>query len=87
MYRQIILLSDFAAVSSNLYFPRNFIPFRASELALPWNSECLGMSAFFCGITETVLSLFRGIFSERNSVPNPTLLDHLKSEIKKYTYS
>jgi hypothetical protein len=24
------------------------------------------------GITETVPSLFRGIFSERNSVPNPT---------------
>ncbi len=29
------------------------------------------MSAFFRGITETVPSLFRGIFSERNSVPNP----------------
>ncbi len=40
-------------------------------MALPWNSECLGMSAFFRGITETVPSLFRGIFSERNSVPNP----------------
>jgi hypothetical protein len=48
------------------------VPFRASELALPRNSECLGMSAFFRGITETVPSLFRGIFSERNSVPNPT---------------
>ncbi len=29
------------------------------------------MSAFFCRITETVLSLFRVIFLERNSVPNP----------------
>jgi hypothetical protein len=47
------------------------VPFRASELALPRNSECLGMSTFFRGITETVPSLFRGIFSERNSVPNP----------------
>jgi hypothetical protein len=30
------------------------------------------MSTFFRGITETVPSLFRGIFSERNSVPNPS---------------
>ena len=52
--------------------PFRSIPFRASELALPRNSECLGMRAFFRGITETVPSLFRGIFSERNSVPNPT---------------
>jgi hypothetical protein len=51
--------------------PFHSVPFRASELALPRNSECLGMSAFFRGITETVPSLFRGIFSERNSVPNP----------------
>jgi hypothetical protein len=29
------------------------------------------MRAFFRGITETIPSLFRGIFSERNSVPNP----------------
>ncbi len=48
------------------------VPFRASELALPRNSECLGTSAFFRGITETVPSLFRGIFSERNYVPNPS---------------
>ncbi len=47
-------------------------PFRASELALPRNSECLGMSTFFRGITETIPSLFRGICSERNSVPNPS---------------
>jgi len=51
--------------------PFRSIPFRASELALPRNSECIGMSTFFRGITEAVPSLFRGIFSERSSVPNP----------------
>jgi hypothetical protein len=30
------------------------------------------MSTLFRGITETVPSPFRGIFSERNSVPNPS---------------
>jgi hypothetical protein len=29
------------------------------------------MSTFFRGITEAISSLFRGIFSERNSVANP----------------
>jgi hypothetical protein len=48
--------------------PFRSVPFRASELALPRNSECLGMNAFFSGITEIVPSLFRGFFSERNSV-------------------
>jgi hypothetical protein len=57
--------------------PFRSLPFRASELALPRNSECLGMSTFFRGITETVPSLFRGIFSERNSVPNPTHTQHI----------
>jgi hypothetical protein len=51
--------------------PFHSVPFRASEWSLPRNSECLGMSTFFRGITEIVPSLFRGIFSERNSVPNP----------------
>ncbi len=46
------------------------IPFRASELNLPWTSESLGMSTFFRGIT--VPSLFRGIFLKRNSIPNPS---------------
>ncbi len=32
----------------------------------------LGMSTFFRGITESIPSLFRGIFSERNSVANPS---------------
>ncbi len=35
------------------------------------SSAELGMNAFFRGITEIVPSLFRGIFSEGNSVPNP----------------
>jgi hypothetical protein len=52
--------------------PFRSVPFRFSELALPRKSECLGMSTFFRGIRETIPSLFRGIFSERNSVPNPT---------------
>jgi hypothetical protein len=51
--------------------PYRSVPFRASELALPRNSECIGMSTFFRGITEYVPSLLRGIFSEGNSVPNP----------------
>ncbi len=60
------------------------VPFRASELALPWNSECLGMSTFFRGIKETIPSLFRGSFSERNSVPNPRL--YLLSMVKGLCY-
>jgi hypothetical protein len=57
--------------------PFRFVPFRASELALPRKSECLGMNTFFRGITETVPSLFRGIFSEQNYVPNPsTVMRH-----------
>ncbi len=59
------------AVLYNLFFLWISVPFRASELAPPQKSECLGMSTFFRGITETIPSLFRGIFSERNSVPNP----------------
>ncbi len=64
----------FCCCSVKVIFSAEFhsVLFRASELALPRNSECLGMSAFFRGITEPILSLFRGIFSERNSVPNPT---------------
>ncbi len=58
-----------AGVPQNFIFSRNSVPFRASELALPRNSECLGMGTFFRGITETVPSLFRGI----NEIPFPTL--------------
>jgi hypothetical protein len=32
------------------------------------------MSTFFCGITETLSSLFRGIIFKLNSVPNPILV-------------
>ncbi len=68
--------------------PFRSVSFRASELALPRNSECLGMSTFFRGITETVPSLFCGIFSERNSVPNPTLtaaVDNNMYPVQEYT--
>ncbi len=66
--------AQYLVCSVKLHFFAEFrsVPFRASELAFPRNSECLGMSTFFRGITETIPSLFRGIFSERNSVPNPT---------------
>ncbi len=37
------------------------VPFWALELAIPRNSECLGMGAFFGRIMETVPRLFRGI--------------------------
>ncbi len=60
LYQRPVKLNFFAEFRS--------VPF---QLALPRNSECLGMGTFIRGITETVPSLFRGIFSERNSVPNP----------------
>jgi hypothetical protein len=56
-----------------LFCETNFfcrIPFYSKLRTLPWTSECLGLSTFFRGITATVPSLFRGISSERNSVPN-----------------
>jgi hypothetical protein len=54
-----------------LIFPRNSIPFRGIGSSAPRNSECLGIIVFFRGITETVPSLFRGIFSKQNSVCSP----------------
>ena len=50
-------------------------PFRSVPSFGIDSSVILGMhrmSTFIRGITETVPSLFRGIFSERNSVPNPS---------------
>jgi hypothetical protein len=47
------------------------VPFRGSELALLRNSECLRVSTFLRKITETVPSIFHGIFSEQNFVSNP----------------
>ncbi len=58
------------ASSVKLYFLQNSVPFcsvpsfgisSSAELGMPRNEH-----------SETVPSLFRGIFSERNSVPNPT---------------
>ncbi len=62
------------SVKLNFFAKFRSVPFRASELALPRNSECLGLSTFFRWITETIPSLFRRIFSERNSVPNPIII-------------
>jgi hypothetical protein len=48
-----------------------FMPF-PSVLSVGIDSSVnFGMSTFFRGITEAVQSLFRGIFSERNSAANP----------------
>ncbi len=67
-YRQIICLLFRKAI-----FPRNSVPFhfelRNGLFHGIWNS--VGMSTFFRGRTESVPRLFRGIFSERNSVANP----------------
>ena len=66
------MIIEAVQVSLNFILLRNSVPFRsvrASELALPRDPEGLGISTFFQGLTETVLSLFRGIFSEQNSVP------------------
>jgi len=73
MYRQIILLSIFLLFRKTNFF-RGFhsVPsFRigsSAELGMPRN-EC-----FLPRNKATVPSLFREIFSERNSVPNPTLV-------------
>ena len=71
-----VVLSCYLGYSEKTSFfrgiPFRSLPFRASELTLPCTSKCLGMSTFFCGITKNVPSLFRGIFSEQNSVANPS---------------
>jgi hypothetical protein len=46
-------------------------------LALPRDSECLGISTFFRGIMETVPRLFHGIF--RNEIPFLSLLTSFTS--------
>jgi hypothetical protein len=51
--------------------PFRSVWFRTTKLTLSMNTEFCGMSTFFRGITETVPSLFRGIFSERNFDGNP----------------
>ncbi len=38
----------------NWFFSHNSVPFRVSDLTIPWTSKCLGMNTSFCGITETV---------------------------------
>jgi hypothetical protein len=50
-----------------------FMSFRSVSSFGIYSSECLGMTTFFRGITESIPILFRGIFSERNSVVNPSV--------------
>ncbi len=61
-------------VPQNFIFSRNSVPFHSvpsfgigssAELGMPRNGHFLPRN------NGTVPSLFRGIFSERNSVPNP----------------
>jgi hypothetical protein len=56
-----------------VFFPRNYVPFQASEWLFRGPRNTFGKSNFFRGITEPIPSLFRGIFSERNSVANPKI--------------
>ncbi len=55
-------------------FPRNSVPFhfelRNGHFRGIRNS--VGISTFFCGITESIPRVFRGIFSEQNSIANPS---------------
>jgi hypothetical protein len=63
--------NHFFGYSGKLFF--RGIPFR-SELRnglFRGIHNSVGMSTFFRGITESVPRLFRGIFSERNSVASP----------------
>jgi hypothetical protein len=48
------------------FMPYSSVPSLGIDSAV--NLECLGMRTFFRGITEAIPSLFRGNFSERNSV-------------------
>jgi hypothetical protein len=53
-----------------LNIPFRFVPIRTSEWTIPRHG-IPARSTFFWGITKTVLSLFRRIFSERNFHDNP----------------
>jgi hypothetical protein len=70
------LLSYFGCFRKLIFFrgiPFRSVPFRVTEWTLPRHSESHGMSTLFRGITKTVPSLFRGIFSEQNFDGNPNL--------------
>jgi hypothetical protein len=69
--RMLSILFAGAGFFVTLIYSCHFLPFRASESTLPETLECLGMSTFFRGITKPIPSLFRGVFSEQNSVANP----------------
>jgi hypothetical protein len=72
-YRKIILLS-YLGYYVKLFFPFYSVPLRASEWAVPCTSECPRNEHFLPqnnGI-HSESTVFRGIFSEKNSVANPT---------------
>ncbi len=54
-----------------VFLPHNSVPFQASEWLFCGPGNSLRMINFFRGITESIPSLFRRIFSEQNSVANP----------------
>jgi hypothetical protein len=54
--------------------PSHSVSFRVSELALRWNSECLGMSTFFSRNNGNRSESIPRIFYEQNSVPKPYFL-------------
>jgi hypothetical protein len=64
-YQELINNSPSMSTVRIIFF--RFIPFRSK----PRNSECLGMSTLFRGITESVPSQFQGIFW--NKIPFQTL--------------
>ncbi len=70
-------------VSPNLIFSRNSVPFRTSEWAIPRHTEFRERCTLFRGITKTIPSLFRGIFSERDFDGNSNC--HLVSRIRSPT--
>ncbi len=70
-FGQIILLSYFGCFVKQIFFPKfSSIPIfginPTVDLVMPWNEHFLPLN------NKTVLSLFHGIFSQHNSVPNPT---------------
>ncbi len=68
------------SIPSNFIFSRNLFrsfPFRTSEWAILRGTKFRGISIFFRGITKTVPSIFRGIFSERNFDGNPRTNTHI----------
>jgi hypothetical protein len=73
--------TTFSGASLNFNISRNPVPFRVMEWTLPKYSESHGMSTLFRGMTKTIPSLFRGIFSERNFDGNPSVMLVVKDNL------